>query len=110
MDRKKKTYVFLLGLYAADIRNYWGDHVGRRINRMFEFMRILGVDYPIDIEACVDDGRWMRDHWKGPYGGCHLNPKEILDTYDMSVIDDNYDMLAFPDDELAKAVKTYRNK
>jgi hypothetical protein len=106
MDRRLETYEELLGFFAMDIRNDWSSEVPERIARMRTLMDLLGVDYEIDEEACVEDGRWMRDVWLGPYWSGNGWP--IMEDADLEACDEYYDDLHFPPECLSKAVQAYR--
>lgn len=56
----------LMGALAFSIRNYWGDDMDSRI---YSIRALMGDGIPnYDIDDDIDDGRWFRDVWEGPYG------------------------------------------
>lgn len=63
----------LIGLFAEDIRGYWGDNVGRRLSCMKGLCSEIGredlVDWLEENEADIyDDGRHLSNHFE-LYGG-----------------------------------------
>lgn len=109
-EKEHETRRLLLGAFAMDIRNDWSWGVEYRIKLMRELMNDLNVNHEIDVEACIDDGRWMRNHWTGGYWSDIGDRGWILENLDMEMIDLFFGELHCPDAELEAAVEIYRSR
>lgn len=60
-----------IGLIAESIRQDWSDGkwVRKRCEAIEELYGMLDKTCYIDQDECIEDGRWFRDCWSGPYGG-----------------------------------------
>ncbi len=59
------------GALALDLRGAWNDSKWRH-QALVRLLEEAG-EYALAQEAATwdrDDGRWFRDCWSGPYGGC----------------------------------------
>ncbi len=72
----------IIGALAYDIRGSWAYNTQSRVKIMIKLCEKINKNYWIkeleqDINYIIDDGRWMRDTWSGPYGP--TNRKELND-------------------------------
>ena len=70
----RETIIRVIGALAEDIRGDWSNNVDDRINQMISLCCRLGeIKWLSELESnrleIECDGRWLRDCWKGPYGG-----------------------------------------
>ncbi len=71
-QREAKITTLIAGL-AYDIRGSWAQNTSFRIDIMIELCQKIGKKgWAAELEAneneIIEDGRWMRDTWTGPYG------------------------------------------
>lgn len=81
---KEKAAYAVVGSLAYDVRQYWGEMVGERLNKIKELRKRYNLKgcklTQENIGEIYDDGRWFRScEWKGPYGVCNLSDVLVLD-------------------------------
>lgn len=69
---KAKIKTLIAGL-AYDIRGDWSVNTRYRVKLMIELCQKIGAktwaeQLQANLEEIIEDGRWMRDEWIGPYG------------------------------------------
>lgn len=72
-EHKKQCKIKIIAALADDIRGDWSQNTAYRVQLMMKLcIDIEKIEWAVQLKANMDliieDGRWMRDYWMGPYG------------------------------------------